>query len=228
MTLEGVEVNENVKFWVPTVMAAVSLLLSGLSLSLNDWSAHQQNDEGINIDVDPYGEADGRASVICNGLPSVAKLYRISIVNTGHAPLTIRSVTLDTDGDERHLGAMHTEVVNFHDKPGEFLPPPLKLDPGDVRSFVSGASYAIAPAVVSLLCNPLHPLTTQSQIARTLIEAKVDLLGKPIDPLPAPASSSAPAFLFSNELSNLPTLRITVKTEKGTTKTYSFNDKAGP
>jgi hypothetical protein len=220
----GIKVSDNAKWWVATGMAAVALVFSGLALLLNFRTAHLQNDESIKIEISRYTGSDLDAMVICSGYPLVAKPYRISIINSGHVPLTIQSVAMDAD-EPSHLGASHEEVVKFHEKPGEFVQLPLKLEAGDVRSFLTYMPYNIPPAVVSLLCNPFHPLTTRSQMARELIAAKVDLLGKHIEPGAAPASD--PVYLFSGDLSDLPTLRVTAKTENGLTKTYSFNDKAG-
>lgn len=215
---------KKMKWLVTTGMAAAALVFTALSLILNVRTTHIQNDESIKIEISRYTGPDLDAMVFCSGYPQVAKPYRISIINSGRVPLTIRSVAIDV-GEPSQLRASHEEIFKFHEKPGEFVQLPLKLDAGDVRSFLTYMPYYIPPAVVSLLRNPFHPQITRSQMARTLISAKVDLLGKHIEPAAAPASD--PVYLFSSDLSDLPTLRVTAKTENGLTETYSFNDKAG-
>jgi hypothetical protein len=217
--------NENVKWWVATGMSFVALVLSVWALVQNSQAAHLQNDEAIKIDISTYTGSDLQAMVMCGDYPQVTKPYRISIVNSGHVPLTLQSIVLDTPVPPNHLGAFHEEIFNLHEKPGEFFRLPIKLDASEVRSFLTYMPYNIAPAVVSILCNPLNPPMTRSQMARALIAAKVDLLGKHIEPGTAPTSD--PVYLFSSDLSDLPTLRVTARTENGLTKTYSFNDKAG-
>lgn len=213
------------KGWLRTTLLGLCALAVAIYAAWEPrQTRHEQFDESLQIRVDTYLPQNLEAGVACGPFPVLMKPYRVTIINTGHVPLTIMGSDVYRESGGQDAGGASMQTLMMSSASNESTPLPLQLDAGDVRSYVAVLPYSIAPVAATILCNPLNPGMSRSEMVRALVRAKIDLLGKPIHPAEPP--QTGPAFLLAGDLSNLPPLRIFVRTANGKTQTYSFTDKA--
>jgi len=211
------------------ILSLLALIVAMFAAWISLDTKHQQYDERLSIGIEAYEPSFIHASVTCGAVATLIKPYRITLINTGNAPLTITRSMVDIGGDKPGAGLVHSQDIILLGEQGSQTALPLKLEAADSKVYYTLASYPLPPAVTTLLCSGAamgQPLPDRDAIVRRLQEASVDLQGNTIHP--QAAMQAGPAFLWAPDLSDFPPMSIQVETARGGKAADRIIDKAAP